>query len=128
MKELLIPRNAPLAHAERIVPEKAIPPFMDLLCAQSDLRISIFDWTFANLHVKLLPGVRFRSKDCERLLHNRAQRFRLGTHASRHVKPFIPGVALLKKILDFGLGRIGRLSLIADTARVPRCKYRKEGE
>jgi hypothetical protein len=86
MKELLIPRNAPLAHAERIVPEKAIPPFMDLLCAQSDLRISIFDWTFANLHVKLLPGVRFRSKDCERLLHNRAQRLRLGTHASRHVE------------------------------------------
>jgi hypothetical protein len=34
----------------------------------------------------------------------------------------------LKKILDFGLGRIGRLSLIADTARVPRCEYQKEAE
>jgi hypothetical protein len=128
MKELLIPRNAPLAHDERIVPEKAIPPFTDLLCAQSGLRMSIFDWTFAYLHVKLLPGVRFCSKDCERLRHDCGQRLRPETHASRHVKPFIPGVALLKKILDFGLGRIGRLSLIADTARVSRCKYRKEEE
>ena len=86
MKELLIPRNAPLAHDERIVPEKAIPPFTDLLCAQSDLCIPIFDWTFAYLHVKLLLGVRFVSRDCECLRHDRAQRLRLGTHASRHVE------------------------------------------
>ena len=45
-------RNAPPEHTPQIVPEKTIRPFTVLRCARSDLRILIFDWTFASLHVK----------------------------------------------------------------------------
>jgi len=36
-------------------------------------------------------------------------------------KHFLPGVALSKKILGFGLGRLKSFSRIADTACVPNC-------
>ena len=44
----------------------------------------------------------------------------LGRTPAATLQPFIPGVALSKKILDPGLGKIDQLSLIPDTARVPR--------
>ena len=44
----------------------------------------------------------------------------LGPAPAAILMPFIPGVALSKKILDFGLGKLDRLSRIADTACVPR--------
>ena len=41
-------------------------------------------------------------------------------------KPLIPGVALSKKILDFGLGRLDRLFQISDTACVSRGVVQRE--
>jgi hypothetical protein len=52
----------------------------------------------------------------------------LGPALAARWKPFIPGAALSKKILDFGLGKLDRMSQIADTACVPRrLDQREEG-
>jgi hypothetical protein len=50
----------------------------------------------------------------------------LGPAPAARRKPFNTGVALSKKILDYGLGRIDQLSPIADAACVPRCKDQRE--
>jgi hypothetical protein len=42
------------------------------------------------------------------------------------MEAFIVGVALSKKILDFGLRKIDHLSPFADSASVPRCRDHKE--
>jgi hypothetical protein len=86
----------------------------------------IFDWTFANLHVKLLFGVRFRGLQSEWLGRDSASC--PGTTQATTSEPFIPGVAFTKKILELGFGKLDRLAQIADTACVPRqMDQREEG-
>jgi hypothetical protein len=64
----------------------------------------------------------------EWLQHESAQRLQHGTRAGCLTEAIHSGVALSKKILDVGLGRIDHLSPIAATACVPRCRnYWEEG-
>ena len=50
----------------------------------------------------------------------------MGPTLADRLKPFIPGVALSKKILDFALGGLDRLFFIADTACVSRQEDQRE--
>lgn len=62
----------------------------------------------------------------EWLRHDSALRLQLGTRAGSYMEAFIVGVALSKKILDFGLRKIDHLSPFADSACVPRCRDQRE--
>jgi hypothetical protein len=86
----------------------------------------MFDWTFANLHVKLLFGVRFCSTQSEWLHQESPNASGLGPTSDATLRPFIPGVALSKKILDLGLAKLDRLSRIADAACVSRRRDERE--
>jgi hypothetical protein len=117
----------PLAHALQIVPEKADPAVYSFVMRpigfmHCDLRLDFRKFACKMFSLACVSAGN-RVIGCVKVAANASG---LGPAPAAILMPFIPGVALTKKILDFGLGGLDHFSQIAEAARVSRRRDQRE--